>query len=33
LRFIKQRPLAEGNMRVEKCDQGHWRIVVRRTFG
>ena len=27
LRFIKERPLAEGDVRIEECDQGHRRIV------
>jgi hypothetical protein len=27
LRVIKERPLAEGDMRIEKSDQGHGRIV------
>jgi hypothetical protein len=27
LRFIKERMLAEGDMCIEKCDQGHGRIV------
>src|SRR5207244_8039846 len=27
LRFIKERPLAEGDLRIENCDQGHRRIV------
>src|SRR5205807_8080738 len=27
LRFVKERPLAEGDPRIEQCDQGHRRIV------
>ena len=33
LRLIKERPLAEGDLRIEKCDQGHRRIVpIRRAM-